>query len=358
MTERLLKIHEMLGDAKLTHLLITDVVDVAYVSGFVASNAALLISKRSSRLFTDFRYETAVTAFCAAHPEWRYVKITSSLAEAIGRHVPAASRVGFQSDHCTVDEYKKFRHHFKDSRLVSCSNRINDLLMVKTTAEINCMTKAAAIADKAFDRLISDGTLKKGVTEISVARRLEALCTEFGSEKPSFDTIVLFGANAALPHGKPGATTLKKGDFILIDFGCTLGGFASDMTRTLVFGKATEKQREIYHIVKDAQEFACAGAQAGMTGQEIDALARTMISKAGYAKEFGHSLGHGVGRRIHEAPKVGSHTVQKLPAQTVITIEPGIYLPDFGGVRIEDMAVLTSSGCMLLSHSIKELVEL
>jgi Xaa-Pro aminopeptidase len=347
----------MIFKSDISHILITDTVDVAYFSGFKSSNAALLIGARTNRIFTDYRYHTAITAFCAGHAEWKYCKIKTCMAQSIAPFLSPGSRVGFQSDRCTVDEYNKLKKNTHNVRFVSCSDRISDLLMVKQPDEIKSMSRAAAIADRALAKLLIRD-IRPGVTELFVARRLERYCADMGSEKPSFDTIVLFGANTALPHGRPGGSKLRRGDLVLVDFGCTFGGFVSDMTRTFVMGNASEKQRRLYSIVREAQQRVCSDAHAGMEAREIDALARTIIDKEGFGKEFGHALGHGVGRRVHEAPRVGSHTVRRLPGNTVITIEPGIYLPKFGGIRIEDMAVLLESGVKLLTHFPKELMEL
>jgi len=355
MTTRLQTLRTFLKNYGLSHLLISDPVDVTYLSGFSSTNAALLIGRRSNRILTDFRYTTAVRHHCTTHPEWKFSITKSCMAEAIASFVTPESHVGFQSDHYTVDEYKKLRKKTPGVRYTSISRQVKDLLMVKTPDEIAAMEQAAAIGDSALKKLLEN--IHPGLTELALARQLEQLCTTLGSEKPSFDTIVLFGENAALPHGRPGSRTLKKGDFILIDFGCTIGGFASDMTRTVFCGKATARQRSLYTLVRDAQQNACSHAKAGMRASEIDALARSVIDAGGFAKEFGHALGHGVGRRIHEAPRVSSHTKECLPENCVITIEPGIYISGFGGIRIEDMVVLHQGGARLLTHSSKELIE-
>lgn len=355
MNIRLETLRSYLKTYQLSHLLISDPVDVTYLSGFSSTNAALLIGPRSNRILTDFRYTTAVSLHCNKYPEWKFGIIKSCMAESISSFVKPESRVGYQSDYYTVDEYKKVRKKTPNVRFVSMSKQIKDLLMVKNSQEIAAMEQAAAIGDEAFLKL--HDYLRPGISENAAARLLERLCAELGSDKPSFDTIVLFGDNAALPHGRPGSRQLKKGDVILIDFGCTIGGFASDMTRTIFSGRANERQRSLYALVKDAQENACRHSKAGMRADEIDALSRTIIDRGGFVKEFGHALGHGVGRRIHEAPRVSAHTKETLPENCVITLEPGIYIPGFGGIRIEDMVVLKNDGARLLTHSPKELLE-
>jgi Xaa-Pro aminopeptidase len=196
------------------------------------------------------------------------------------------------------------------------------------------------------------------MTELDIMRILENLCAEYGSEKPAFDTIVLFGKRSALPHGRPGKRRLRAGDFVLVDFGCTVNGFCSDMTRTFVYGRASNEQREIYGIVFQAQSRARKAARAGLTGKELDAVARDLITKNGYSDFFGHGTGHGIGLRVHESPRVNKKNDAALPENCVVTIEPGIYIPNMGGVRIEDMAVLQKHGAAALTHSPRKLVEL
>jgi Xaa-Pro aminopeptidase len=354
--DRLTRLRQLRLQLSLTHILISDPVDVAYISGFSSSNAMLLISQRKNRLFTDFRYETDAKRFCKMYPEWTFIPVESSMAEALSSFIGEGASLGFQSDKMTVDDFSRLKRHIRGVKRVSCSRQLNELLLEKEAHEIQAMKTAAETGDAALEKLLPD--ILPGVTETWLAARLESYCRELGSEKPSFDTIVLFGSRSALPHGKPGKTVLKKGAFILFDFGCTVDGFASDMTRTMVAGRASPKQRMIHEIVQEAQETACREARAGMRAKAIDALARDPITAAGYGDFFGHALGHGVGRRIHEPPRVSGRIPLKLPENTVITIEPGIYLPAFGGVRIEDMIVLQPDSAQRLTHFPRELMEL
>ncbi len=354
-SSRLAALRCMPGGKSWSHILIMDSVDVAYISGFVSSNVALLINRRKNRLFTDFRYHAEATLFCRQHPEWTYQPVRASMTDALAKFIPPGAVVGFQSDRMTVDELNALKKQTRGVRFVSCSERINEWLMVKYPEEIAAMQRAAGIGDAAFCQLIGD--IRPGVTEQGLVRKLEQYCGERGSEKPSFDTIVLSGERSALPHGRPGPARLQRGEFVLIDFGCTIDGFSSDMTRTVVLGKATRRQRSLYRIVYEAQKKAREQAKAGMAASEIDALARDPIAGAGFAGEFGHALGHGVGRRIHEAPRISEKVSLRVPANTVITIEPGIYFSGFGGIRIEDMAVMEKDGARLLTHSPRELIE-
>lgn len=339
-----------------SHLLISDTIDVEYISGFKSSNAAVIISKRKNVLLSDFRYKAAADLFCNLHPEWKFVQVKERFFDTIAKHVPDESVLGYQSDFVTVDNFTELKKSLKKVKLKSVSKGISSLSLVKNETELDLMRRAAEIGDSALKKLQS--FIKPGVTEIEVARKLEIYCNELGSEKPSFDTIVLFGKRAALPHGKPQNITLKKGDWILIDFGCTVGGYCSDITRTFVCGKASGLQKKIYGIVYEAQGRARCAARAGISSKSLDSVARSYIQKEGYGKEFGHALGHGVGIRVHERPRVSPLVDEMLVENCVVTIEPGIYIAESGGVRIEDMMVLHKENGTELTNFPRELLEL
>ncbi len=337
-------------------LLLTDPIDIAYASGFISSSVAQLIGKGRHLLLTDFRYQQMAESFCRENAGWRFIPVRKSIGEELKPFIPAGSHVGYQSDRMTVDEFFRLKKRLRRVRFSGCSEQIEPLFIVKQSSEISAMRKAARIGDRALKKLLPQ--IIPGVTELDLVRLLEGYCSELGSQRPSFDTIVLFGKRSALPHGRPGSQRLKRGMFVLIDFGCTVDGFASDMTRTFVCGPATARQREVYQIVLSAQRNARKHAHAGMRAAAIDELARGPITKAGYGELFGHALGHGVGRRIHEAPRLSSLMKTTLPENSVVTIEPGIYLPELGGVRIEDMVVVHREGISLLTHTSRELTEL
>jgi Xaa-Pro aminopeptidase len=357
---RLAMARSLATEFKCTHLLVSDPADVAYLSGFVSSNAYLLLSDRDTDrdniLFTDFRYQVAAQDHCAKNPQWRFVLIKDAVFKRLGAEIPRKGVVGFQSDIMTVDAFGKMKKALPGRRLAPIAQRISDLSIVKTTAEVTAMKKAARIADAALLKFCT--LLKPGMTEKEAAAKLDQLCGQGGSEKPSFDTIMLFGRNSALPHGRPGPKALEKGDFVLVDFGCTVDDFCSDMTRTFVFGAASDRQQELYNLVKRAQYSARKAARAGMAARDLDAVGRSIIQKAGYGEQFGHGLGHGVGRRIHERPRLSEKSTCQLQAGSVFTIEPGVYVPGFGGVRIEDMVLLTKNGPELLTHFPRDLQSL
>jgi Xaa-Pro aminopeptidase len=337
-------------------LFVSDPVDAEYLSGFHSSRAFLLITRNAQRLFTDFRYQEEAVAFCRAQKSWKYSIVKADDYSFLAQYAGVRPAIAFQSDVVTVDLYKKIKKAVPHARLVPLPVAVSGLSAVKSQSEIGQIARAAAIGDRALE--IWRRRVRPGITEREAALALERVCMDHGSEKAAFDTIVLFGPRTALPHGRPGNRCLKKSDFVLVDFGCTAGGFCSDMTRTFICGAAGLRQRAVYGIVAAAQAAACAAARAGMAAKELDRIGRGVIEQAGYGEAFGHSLGHGVGRRVHEAPHITSRSEEVLACGNIITIEPGIYLPGFGGVRIEDTVVITERGNRPLTHYSKELIEL
>lgn len=354
---RLNSIKKLLKDKKLTHILISDLIDIEYLSGFRSSNALILISKKKNLIFSDFRYKEVAELFCLKNPEWCFNLVKESLYSSLCPFFNEGSICGIQANDLSVSNYDQLVKANKNVNFVKFHSEISDIFMQKSAQEISSIKKAAKIGDTAFELLLNE--IESGLTEKQLAAKLESLCRELGSEKPSFETIVLFGSRSALPHGKPCNKKLKKGDFILIDFGCTVNGLCSDMTRTLIFGKANSMQQKIYQIVLEAQKKACNAVKIGMSSKELDQIARNHINSLGYGNEFGHALGHGVGLRIHEPPRISSSAIETtLQENMVITIEPGIYVPDFGGVRIEDMAVLGKKKTAIITSAPKELIQL
>lgn len=351
---RLNAVKNLLDNSECSHILISDIIDVEYLTGFKSSNVVALVSKKKNLLISDFRYKTSADTFCAKNPEWKFTLERERLFSSLSRYIPEYSTVGIQSSSLTYDNYLEIKKTLLKVKYAKLSDEIADLFLSKKTSEIASMRKAAEIGDKALSALLP--SLRPGITEFEVARKLEQLCLEYGSEKPSFDTIVLFGKRASMPHGKPANVKLRKGDWLLIDFGCTVNGFCSDMTRTFICGQANKKQIELYDIVRNAQESARSAAKAGMRSSELDFCARSQIKEHGYTEEFGHALGHGVGLRIHEKPRVSQFVESVLMENCVVTIEPGIYIPDFGGVRIEDMVVLKKNGSSVLTQFPRELM--
>jgi Xaa-Pro aminopeptidase len=355
MASRIRAVRKIIAERECTHALVTDAADVFYISGFRSSGAALLVAPRQLDLFADFRYKAAAQDFCYGS-KWRFTMIESGGFGYLGKRVRPLSVVGIQSDAVTVDQYEELKKALPGVKLIPLSTDVADVAMRKLPDEIDSMKAAAHIGDKALKALLPH--IKRSVTEASLARTLDGICAELGSEKPSFDTIVLFGERSALPHGHPGERKLRAGDFVLIDFGCTVDGFCSDMTRTFVYGKASEEQHAVYNAVLRAQRCACLAARAGMRCSDLDAIARSSIAESGYGELFGHATGHGVGLRIHERPRLARGVYTVLPENCVVTVEPGVYVPGLGGVRIEDMVVMQKGEATALTHSPRKLMEL
>ncbi|HUI93253.1 MAG TPA: Xaa-Pro peptidase family protein [Chitinivibrionales bacterium] len=353
--KRLSRIKDFLDKGSFASVFISDTVDVEYLTGFRSSNAYCIVTRRHNLLCSDFRYREAAVAFCRKRREWKFLEIKendfSSLAGAFGAQGPA----GFQSHVMTVDQFRLLRARCPGVQFLHLPREFQDIFTPKMPGEILCMRKAAAIGDKAFAAVLRSA--RPGITEIELAAVCEDACRRLGSERPSFDTIVLFGRRAALPHGRPSNVRLRRGDWVLCDFGCTVSGFASDMTRTFVMGKASALQKKLYAVVLRAQEIGRHAVAAAVRASDIDKCVRLEIARAGYAPLFGHATGHGLGLRVHEKPRIGGNDKTILQSGTVITIEPGIYHRRFGGVRIEDMVVVRDHGGEVLTKSPRHLIE-
>lgn len=353
---RLAALRNLIRDSGCTHGLITDPLDAHQISGFKSSNVYLLVSSRRQILFTDFRYREVAGRFVRLHPEWKFVEVKSTAFKTIAAHVPVGARVGYQSNLLPVDTMARLRAALKGSKLVRFGEKIAWLTVPKTASEVKAMAHAARIGDRALERVRAQ--LRLGISEAEIAGLLEEQCHLLGSKGPAFETIVLFGRRSALPHGVPGTTPLRKGDFILFDFGCTVDTFFSDMTRTFVAGKASSGQKQVYESVRLSQEAGRRAIRAGMRCCDVDRVVRCLIEQDGFGDAFGHATGHGVGCRIHENPRLASSEKSVLPPCAVVTVEPGIYLPELGGVRIEDMVFLHPEKPRVLTSFPRHLMEL
>ncbi len=328
-------------------MLVTDLVNVRYLSGFTGSAAALLVfaDGRSPVLATDGRYRTQSAQ--------QAPDLEVAIERAGGRYLAGRAvgdgvrRLGFESHVVTVDEYDALSDALKaagTAEPVRASGTVEALREVKDAGELALLRLACETADAALTDLVARGGLRPGRTERAVGRELEALMLDHGADGVSFETIVAAGANSAIPHHRPTDAGLAAGDFVKIDFGALVGGYHSDMTRTFVLGSAADWQMEIYQLVATAQQAGRAALRAGARLQDVDAAARRLIVDAGYGDNFGHGLGHGVGLQIHEAPGINARAAGTLLAGSVVTVEPGVYLPDRGGVRIEDTLVVPGPG--------------
>ena len=337
-------------------ILLTGEANRFYASGFHSSgtDGVALVTRRKTYYFTDSRYIEAAQRYVQG-AEIREVgpgRGYGVLLEEVvtGDHL---RRLGFEDAYMTVQDYERYRKALSCD-LVPASEILWKLRSVKDERELETMTAAQRIAEKALEVILEE--LRPGVTEREIAARLQYLMLHFGAENMSFDPIVVSGPNGSLPHGVPGERVIQNGEFVTMDFGCIYHGYCSDMTRTVAVGFATEEMQKIYHTVLSAQQAGIHAARAGVTGREVDGAARAVIDAAGYGRYFGHSFGHGVGVEIHESPNASPMNDQPLPAGAVISAEPGIYLPGKLGVRIEDVIVLTEKGCKNLTKAPKELI--
>ncbi len=264
------------------------------------------------------------------------------------------TELGFEANSLKVKDYLKYQQIIPHLKLYPFTNVIEQIRMIKDPSEIDLIAQAAQIANKSFQETMT--CLSAGISEINLANQLNYNMRRNGAKKEAFDLIVTSGERGALIHGEPSAKQIKEGELIIVDFGCLYQGYNSDCTRTLLLGEADKRQKEVYNIVKEVQEEILQKVKAGITCYQLDKLARFSIEAKGYGAYFQHSLGHGVGLDIHELPYLNLHQQTILQANMVVTIEPGIYLPDIGGVRIEDTVVVTEKGCHILTNLPKELM--
>jgi Xaa-Pro aminopeptidase len=338
-------------------MLVTDLNNVRYLSGFTGSNAALLVfaDGRPAVLSTDGRYRTQAAQQA---PDLEVVIERACARHLAGRAAAdGARRIGFESHVVTVDGCDTLQRVLDGTgaSLVRASGTVEALREIKDDGEVALLRLACEAADAALADLIERGGLRPGRTEKEVRRDLEALMLDHGADAASFETIVATGANSAIPHHRPTDAVLAGGDFVKIDFGALVAGYHSDMTRTFVLDKAADWQREIYDLVAASQRAGREALAPGVSLKDVDTASRQVIADAGYGETFSHGLGHGVGLQIHEAPGINASAAGTLLAGSAVTVEPGVYLPDRGGVRIEDTLVVGSETPDLLTRFPKEL---
>jgi len=326
-----------------------------YLSGFTGSAGFLLISNNEMGFATDFRYVKQAEKECANFEIFE-IKFQPEvfLSEIIKKY--NIRSLAYEDSFMTVSFYNKLRSKLSEIDFVPLKESEGIIRIIKDENELKFIEKAAKIADNAFAHVL--GFVKPGVSERDIALELEYFMKRNGASKLSFDSIVASGKRSSLPHGIATDKIIERGDFLTLDFGCVYNGYCSDMSRTIVVGKADAKQKEIYDTVLRAQLEALTYIKAGVLGKDVDKAARDIIRDAGYGDYFGHGLGHGVGLAIHEEPRLSLSGDKILEKNMVVTDEPGIYIPDYGGVRIEDLVVVGENKPIVLSKSIKELIEL
>ncbi len=331
-------------------ILITSPHNMQYFSGFSGGEGALFVSPQRAVLFTDSRYTEQAQSECKKAE----VVEAANWKSAVCIEATGLKSLMFEDKHISAATYLHLAEKLS-ANLVPSEELLEDMRTVKTQAEIETMAKAEAILCRTFEKMLD--FIKPGITEKQLAAEIEYNMRTMGADGTSFETIAISGVRTSLPHGTPTDKVIEAGDFVTMDFGCKLGGYCSDMTRTIVVGKATQKQREVYETVKEAQTVGLDAIKAGVCAKDADAAARQVIEKAGYGEYFRHSLGHGVGLLVHEKPTLSPKSNQFLPENAVVTCEPGIYIPGFGGVRIEDMVCVKKDGNLNLANATKELIE-
>ncbi len=340
--------HEPSADA----FLLTDHNNIGYLTGFTGSTAQVLITQTEALFITDARYTLRAQAECTGFEIVQTPAGSGGYGDALKSVLearPSLKRLGFEAGIVTVSQFEKFQALLPDLQWVPTSDLIETLRLVKDAGEIDLIKNAIVVAETAMEQV--KPLLKPGTREQEFALELEFAMRKLGASGAAFDTIVASGTNGAHPHHHAGSRPLVSGDFVTIDWGATVSGYNSDITRTYAISAVTDKQREIYAIVLEAQQRAIAAIRPGKTGKEIDAVARDYITERGYGDAFGHSLGHSLGRSVHDGPgfSVRSDTLILSPGM-VMTVEPGIYLEGWGGLRLEEDVLVTEAGCEILTH--------
>jgi Xaa-Pro aminopeptidase len=342
-----------LGDRGLDLLLVTDLTNLRYLTGFTGSNGIAVVGRDVRRFITDFRY---VEQAAEQVEGFDLEQGPQDFVTALGDGWPGGElRLGFEDDHVSVRRHGRLRDVVPGRiELVAAGGIVEALRAVKEPGEVERIGAAAALADEVYGMLREQGLT--GRTERAVALALENEMRRLGAEEPSFRSIVASAERGALPHALPTDAEIPRGGLVTLDIGARLDGYCSDCTRTWATGELPGDLADVYALVRRAQEEALAAVRAGPTGREVDAVARRIIEEAGHGEHFGHGLGHGVGLEVHEAPRLARTADERLVAGNVVTVEPGVYLPRRGGVRIEDLVVVTEDGSRVLSGTTKDLV--
>ncbi|MEI3089284.1 MAG: aminopeptidase P family protein [Oscillospiraceae bacterium] len=348
------KYQSLLETGEVDALLLTSVYNRLYAAQYRVAEGVAVVTREGAYYFTDSRYieaaEKNLKGFTVrmTHPGSSEIE---RINEVIGEHT--IKKLGFEENDMTYGDYLRYNEALH-AVLVPMQAKIDAFRATKEPWEIELMRKAQAITDQTFSELCK--IIQAGMTEKELEAELLYRLYKHGAEGPSFDPIVVSGPNTSLPHGVPGERKLEFGDFITMDFGCIYGGYCSDMTRTVALGFVSEEMDKVYKTVLKAQLAGIAATKAGVAGRDIDGAARKVIADAGYGDYFGHGYGHSLGILIHEAPNANTRNDQPMPAGAVVSAEPGIYLPGKFGVRIEDVTVITETGCEVLTKSPKKLI--
>jgi len=354
--DRLALLSGRMSAEKIDALLLSSLPNIRYLTGFSGTSALVLVTRSEVVLITDFRYETQVTDEVGDLAQVRIesVSLWAGLWDLLQK-MQSVEVIGFESAHLFHRDFQRLLSDGSRWQWRPQLNLVESLRESKDEDEVALIAAAAVIATDALTRTLPQIAL--GQTELQIAGILEKALREEGSEEAPFPPIVASGMRSALPHARASSRKVEKGDLLLIDFGAQHQGYCSDVTRTFIMGIPTAEQREVYQVVRDANHIAAHSIRAGMTGMAADALARSYIERCGHGEAFGHSLGHGLGLEVHEAPRLARTAEGALVSGAVVTIEPGIYRPGWGGVRIEDDIHLSANGPQILTNFSRELIE-
>ncbi len=350
MQQRVNKLREAMALQGVSAMFVASDINRRYLTGFTGSAGYVLITENESYLLTDFRYMTQAPEQAK---DFKVVEHAPKVMETVKGLLGSSAKLGFEQEHVTFATYQSYKEALAGVELVPVSGLVEGLRIFKDEGELAIMREAAVLADRTFSHILTK--IRPGVTERELDLQMEMFMRENGATSSSFDTIVASGERSALPHGVASSRVLQGNEFITFDFGALLNGYCSDVTRTVVLGEASDRHREVYGIVLEAQLNALDKIRPGMTGREADALTRDIISSYGYGDNYGHSTGHGLGMEVHESPRLSKLSDDILKPGMVVTVEPGIYIPGFGGVRIEDDIVITETGIEIITSSTKEL---
>ncbi len=351
MKERIEKLREHFAGAGVEALYITNPENRFYLSGFTGTAGNLLLGPNNNYLFTDFRYTGQAAREC---PDYQVIETSGESSEVLREYLTAnrITLLGLEGDYLTYNQFLTLQEKLGGVELKTVAGLVEELRARKDKGELALIEEAVRLADEAFKEVLP--LIRPGVPEREVALQLEYSMRRMGAEGAAFKTIVASGYRSALPHGVASSRIMAPGDFVTLDFGAVYSGYHSDITRTVVLGKPEKKQEEIYQLVLEAQMSAIESLRAGIKASDVDGAARRIIKQSGYGKQFGHSTGHGVGLSIHEKPRLSAQDQSLLEEGMVVTIEPGVYLPGWGGVRIEDTVLVLNGGCRVLTRSPKE----
>jgi len=352
---RVERIRRKLKERHLDALVISSLPHIRYLTKFSGSNALCIIKARDAHFITDPRY--ALQSSTEVKGFGRTITATGLLEAAAKKNLLSGCRyAGFESHYVSYAQYRTMRKLFPRVSLTPMTELVEEGALVKDHGEIALMRRAIRISDRTFHDVLK--LIRPGVREFEIAAEISYLQRKYGADRDAFDAIIASGKRGCLPHARPSRKRIKKGELVTLDFGCCVDGYNSDITRTIAVGRIPRRAREMYAVVLEAQLAAVDAAKGGMLGKELDGVARARIKSLGYGKYFTHGLGHGLGLLVHERPRLSAISKERLLAGSVVTIEPGVYIPGYGGVRIEDDVLLTPTGCRVLTRSPKELITL